>query len=220
MVRWLVVVPAFAACATSNTATLELGVDDGGTLHVELASAPGHTFGALSATANGIDLGAPSISRTSATFSIAMAQLGRDVDVEVIDGYSHFAIDAPGLGAARVPIVSLSPPLHAGDWIDAGDGLPGDEFTGDFALVQGAQTCTVEWTTKVDGSVIEMQLSSDLARDWWCTPVPAAGAQATAHLVVDLSPSALATSCSGDDLVCAPISLPALHYENDVVVQF
>ena len=222
MLRWLAVVPVFAACTTSDTATLALGVDGGGTLHVELARAPQHVFGALSASANGIDLGAPSIVGTSATFTIAMAQLGNDVDVEVVDDGVHFVLDAPGLGATRAPIVAPAGlPISAGEWIAASDSRPDDVIAGGFALAQGTQTCTVEWASRiVDGATLEMQVSSSLTRDWWCTPVPATGAQVTARLVVDLAPSALPTSCIGADLACPPIVLPPLHVENDVVVQF
>jgi hypothetical protein len=234
MVRLLPLALVVAACTASDLPRLQLAVGGDGTLQIALVRGPQHVFGSTSATANGIDLGAAVIangnpgrlgdqaaSPATATFSIAMTQLGTDVHVEVTEGDEHYLLDAPGLGAPRaLAILNFTQPLSAGQWLVLTDGAS-DRFGGDFAVMQGTQTCTVQWASRElrSPSGLELQLSSDLARDWWCTPKPAPGSIVSAQLAIDLLPNAIATSCSGPDLACEQIEVPALHAVADVTVQ-
>jgi hypothetical protein len=234
MVRLLpLALVVFAACTADDSPHLQLAVGDDGTLHVTLARGPDHTFDAMSATANGIDLGAASItvgshgvfgsqaaSAATASYAITIAQLGTDVAIEVVEGHDRFLLEVPGLGAQRTLQVSnLVVPMFAGEWILLTDGA-NDRFGGGFAVVQGTQTCSVEWASRrADPAGLELQMSANLARDWWCTPTPAPGSVVSAQLAIDLSPVPIATKCSGPDLACEPIELPAMHVDIDVTVQ-
>jgi hypothetical protein len=231
MVRLVAFALAVTACTTSDDPTLELAVGADGTLQITFARGPDHVFATLAATANGVDLGTPVVAaggpgqpgaaavRATATFATAIAPLGPDVHVEVIEGDDLYTIDVPGLGITRVASLSLDVPLAAGQWIGVADGV-NDELEGGFALTSGAQTCTVQFATRSDAARLELQLSANLTRDWWCTPMPTPGELVPVHLGVDLTPRAVATACSGRSLGCAPIELPALHVDMDVSVQF
>jgi hypothetical protein len=221
MLRVLAVLPALAvtACVTNDGPSLQLAVASDGTLQIELARAPGHLFTSLSATANGIDCGAPMLGDGTARFSIAMAQLGTDVEIAVVEGGERFVAGALGLGRARTLVVSMDTPLYAGEWIGLGDAFAADRLDGSFAVTSGGQTCTVPWATRYDPAMIELQVPSDLLHDWWCAPAPSPGATASARIEIHLAPAAIATTCSGG-VSCPPIRLPELTAASDVAVQF
>src|SRR5438105_5280750 len=96
MLRLLAALPALAvtACVANDAPSLQLAVASDGTLQIALARAPGHTFATMSATANGIDCGAPVLADGTARFSIAMAQLGDDVEVAVVESDERFVAGA------------------------------------------------------------------------------------------------------------------------------
>jgi len=65
-----------------------------------------------------------------------------------------------------------------------------------------------------------MQLSPELAQDWWCGAPPASGAVVDAQLAIHLWPSALPAACTGPDLACDAIALPELDATLPVQVGF
>jgi hypothetical protein len=239
MVRLLPLFALLTACEIgTDKPTLVVGVDDKGNLGITLERGDDHVFGQVSATANGIDCGAPAITKGSegirfseasspatATFSIAMAQLGESVHVVVREGDDTFAVDMPELGAVRTPqlLTSIAAPIAPGDWIEATTGVASDHMSGGFEItLADGSSCTVQWSTKPGtGSVaLELGAANDLQYDWWCGDYPAPGTVVHAKLSLDIDASARTTSCSGDDLTCEAATLPASHIDAPIAIRF
>lgn len=235
MLRWLPLV-LLAACQPNDKPTLVLS-SDGKTLAISLARGDDHSFGHVTATANGIDLGAPELapgsegiawsqasSPATATFQVAIADLGAGADVIVHEDDDRFEVVAPDLGAPRAAklLTAIDTPITPGTWLDATDGVASDVVSGGFELDVGSDSCTVQWGTRLSPGEVSLQLgdASELQTDWWCGDYPAAGTVVQAQLSMDLWVAAKVTSCRGDDLTCPDIALPDLHVATPVRVQF
>jgi hypothetical protein len=158
---------SFAACATNTTttddnATLIIG-SDGGNFEVQLQrDDPSHQFGALSASVDGIALGAPTItaggcdtndpdplgggcSPATATFEIAPAAFGSaaQADVTVTEDSDTFHFVSPDFFTPRAIAVqtSLAQPLKLGETIVVSDGAASDEVSGWFEVWAANRRC-------------------------------------------------------------------------------
>jgi hypothetical protein len=158
-----------AACTTTNTATpddnarLIIG-SDSDRFEVQLQrDDPSHSFGTLSASVDGIALGAPTItpggcdttdpqplsggcSPATATFEITSTAFGgaAGADVTVTEGSEAFHFVSPDFFTPRAVAVQSSPgqqPLALGDTIVVSDGAASDQVSGWFEVWAANQRC-------------------------------------------------------------------------------
>lgn len=158
-----------AACTTTNTATADDNAkliigSDGGGFDVQLQrDDPSHAFGALSASVDGIALGAPTItpggcdttdpqplsggcSPATATFEITSAAFGgaAGADVTVTEGSDTFHFVSPDFFTPRAIAVQTSlaqQPLELGDTIVVSDGAASDQVSGWFEVWAADRRC-------------------------------------------------------------------------------
>ena len=221
-----------ACVGTGSNDAPKLGVamdDTRGQLLISLVRGPDHALGDLSATIGDMDLGAAETHAgtpgdASAVFRIARSEVPKSgpLHVEITEDGDTFVLEVPDWDAPRLvkPLGSIDA-LHAGDWIAATTGVASDRVSGGFTLDNAAgETCTVQWATDVQPSGVRLQVANNLATEaWWCGDV-APGTQRDAMLSLDLW-ATMAATCSGPGgVTCAPITAPALHFEQPVKVVF
>lgn len=232
--RWWCLLAVLSGCQNDDP-TMALQLDESGQLVVALIRGPDHQFGHVTASANGIDLGPPQLAAGSdgklfdqaasgamAWFRIDPAALGEGLQLDVREDSDVFAYDAPTFGTPRRldVVTALDQPLHAGDWIEVGSGVATDKLGGGFSIQQGTDLCGVQWSTDVRASSVRFELAPDLANDWWCGMLPAAGSVVPVTLSIDLDPVVAVASCRGPALHCDPLELTSLHTDLAVQLQF
>jgi len=218
-------VPLVACTGTGSgpgddNATLVFGTDSGNFEVQLLRDDPNHSFGALTATVDGISLGAPTItpggcdtndpdplgggcSPAFATFEISPAALGGAVaaDVTVTEGDQTFHFDSPEFFTPRAIALktSLDQPLAAGATVAVSDGAASDQISGWLFAYTPDKGC---FTVDANGTgAVSFDLDpADF--DASCATVPA-GTVVAAQM--DLTLQAVpAQTCDGpDSLTCS-----------------
>jgi hypothetical protein len=230
----LLLVPILAACA-DDSPSLELSLHDD-TLTIALVRSPEHSFGHVTATANGIDCGAPELaagsegiafsqapSGASAIFHIPTASLGESLHVVVVESGTSYVADVPTFATPRTLhlLTALDHPLHAGDWVELSTGVDTDFLEGGMEIKQQGEGCDTQWATDLRSTSVAYQISPDIQHFWYCVGgPPPAGTLISATLSLDLWPSAAVATCKGDGLTCEPISLAPLHLDAPFQLQF
>jgi hypothetical protein len=233
MLRTLAVCALSLAACQHDAPSLTLEVDQGSLLII-LNRAPDHTFGRVSGSLNGVDLGPADItagqpspatdaaaSPARASFRIPVAGLAAQLHLEVREDADLFVLDAPSFGAARSlqVLTPLDRPLVAGDWIELSSGVPDDRLSGGFEITVGGDSCTVQWGTEKTARGVRYQLASNLPSAWWCGTAPQSGTLVQATLSLSLDPIPNVT-CTGPSLTCQATPLSRLSTDLPVTVAF
>ena len=231
MMRCLPFLMLLGACdlTADQSPILSLTYAGDGQLGVQLERDPGHTFGDIHATANGVDLGTPTIipgntqvgqvNPGTAYFTIDMAQIATSEDIVVTEDGERFEVVSPTFGTPRTAqiITSLSAPLVAGETVAAMTNVAGDHLSGYFNLEQGQAVCVEGSPTTSTTQSVDMTVSADLTTLWGCgTVTPGSIVNASLELHLDVLP--LVTKCDGNNLVCN-VSSPAFETTTPVQVQ-
>ncbi|HEY1550808.1 MAG TPA: hypothetical protein VGG28_23425 [Kofleriaceae bacterium] len=215
---------ASAACVNSSTddnATLIIG-SDGGNFEVQLQrDDPGHQFDTLSASVDGVALGAPTItpggcdtndpdllgggcSPAFATFEIAPAAFGSaaQADVTVTEGGDTFHFVSPDFFTPRAIAVqtSLAQPLTRGETIVVADGAASDQVSGWFEVWANNRRCYALDSLAAGAGSTTFNLD---AADYDSTCDAMAGTVVTAQVDITLQ-AVQAQTCDGpEQLTCS-----------------
>jgi hypothetical protein len=244
MMRALVLMTALSACTTSSDApTVTVAVTDDAHLSISLERAPDHTFGALVATANGVDCGQATIdpghipaanaspfadqaSPSYATFLVPIASItGPAVHVELAEGSDHFVIDVPELLAPRAihVVTPASTQYHANDRIEVSSGVASDTLGGGFEAMEGDADCFTSWATVGGPTTVALAMPPDLTQAWGCgtvQPSPLPGGTLPTMLQLDITVETAIGQCVGPGLTCAPALVPRLTAKVPVTLAF
>lgn len=230
---------AFAACTTTkDNATLIFG-SDGANFEVQLTrDDPSHQFGALSASLDGISLGAPTITPGGcdtndpdplgggcapavATFEISPTAIGgaAAADVTVIEGDETFHFLSPDFFTSRAIAVQtpLDRPLVLGATVVVSDGAASDQISGMLDAWAADNRCyALDSNGEATGST-----SFDLdAADYdpTCGTVPAG---TVVSVRVDIKVQAvLAQTCDGPENLSCSQAVPSLERTVTMQLQF
>ena len=217
---------AFAACTNANTddnATLVFGSDvESGYFEVQLQRGdPSHTFGALSATIDGVAFGAPTVtpggcdtndpdplgggcSPAIATFEISPDVLGGagQADVSVVEGDESFHFVSPDFFTPR-SIVLQSPGqmLVAGATVAVSDGAASDQIGGWFDVWTANKRCYALDSTGEGTGTTSFNLDA-ADYDPTCDAVPA-GTVVSAEVDITLQAVEAQTCAGPESLICS-----------------
>jgi hypothetical protein len=207
---------SLSACVADEEATLSL-FRDGDMLHIQLQRPADHVFGAVTATANGVDTGEPTIDPgrpgsweprqeqipAYANFYVPVP-VERALHLEIDEGNEQFVADLPDFNAPRaLRVRTPTNVLYPDEWIEVDSGVATDELVGGFDVrFQGAY-CFSSWNTKDNVDSISYQMAPQSRFEDCGTPD--SGGAHPVTLEMRLQPNTAITRCDGPNLTCNPV---------------